>query len=149
MHRRVREEMALIGDVLFREWDPIGVVPEGEYDRYVGGVHALLRRGGGEEAIVEHLGRIEVEEMELAPRGEEGLVPVARALLKIGVKPSGFRRRVTGVEDCTICEREVPFSWWCACGFRICQECLEENRWGMTCNNITWECPDCGGMRSF
>jgi hypothetical protein len=21
---------------------------------------------------------------------------------------------------------------------------MEENRWGMTCNNITWICPDCG-----
>ena len=29
------------------------------------------------------------------------------------------------------------------------QECLEEDRWGYTCNNITWECPDCGGFRSF
>jgi hypothetical protein len=24
-----------------------------------------------------------------------------------------------------------------------------ENLWGMTCNAITWECPDCGGQNGF
>ncbi len=50
---------------------------------------------------------------------------------------------------CTICEREFPFCHACACGFTICPGCFEENAWGLTCNNITWECPRCGGMRSF
>ena len=26
---------------------------------------------------------------------------------------------------------------------------MEENRWGMTCNNIWWTCPDCGAARPF
>jgi hypothetical protein len=26
---------------------------------------------------------------------------------------------------------------------------MNENRWGMTCNNITWECPDCGESNGF
>ena len=26
----------------------------------------------------------------------------------------------------------------------MCQSCMYENQWGMTCNGITWECPDCG-----
>jgi hypothetical protein len=26
---------------------------------------------------------------------------------------------------------------------------MDENLWGMTCNNITWVCPDCGEIRSF
>jgi hypothetical protein len=26
---------------------------------------------------------------------------------------------------------------------------MQENLWGMTCNNITWTCPDCGAIRSF
>jgi hypothetical protein len=106
-------------------------------------MHALLRRGAGEEAVVDRLRAI----LE-APKAE--LVDTARDLLRIGVRPTGgFRKRKTGPDRCTICEREVPFCWSCLCGFKICQACLEENRWGMTCNNITWECPDCGGMRSF
>jgi hypothetical protein len=24
-----------------------------------------------------------------------------------------------------------------------------ENQWGMTCNGITWQCPDCGGQNGF
>ncbi|MHC4860353.1 MAG: hypothetical protein ACYTDY_09715 [Planctomycetota bacterium] len=153
MRKKVREEMARIGEVLLRVWDPLGVgeaaEARGEYDSYVGGVHALLRRGAGEDEVFAHLRGIEVDRMGLGPSSEEALVPVARELLKIGVRPVGYRRRATGAETCTICERTVPFSWWCPCSFRICQECLEENRWGMTCNNITWECPDCGKMRSF
>ncbi len=31
----------------------------------------------------------------------------------------------------------------------ICQKCMYENAWGLTCNNITWECPDCGAIRGF
>ena len=38
---------------------------------------------------------------------------------------------------------ETPFCWRCRCGFAICQECMEENFWGMSCNGITWYCPDC------
>jgi hypothetical protein len=26
---------------------------------------------------------------------------------------------------------------------------MEENRWGLTCNNITWQCPDCGDWNNF
>ncbi len=58
-------------------------------------------------------------------------------------------RRLRGAGACTICRHAAPFCWSCTCGFRICQLCLEENRWGMTCNNVTWECPDCGSFRSF
>jgi len=24
-----------------------------------------------------------------------------------------------------------------------------ENVWGMSCNNITWDCPDCGAQNGF
>jgi hypothetical protein len=24
-----------------------------------------------------------------------------------------------------------------------------DNLWGMSCNAITWECPDCGGQNGF
>jgi len=26
---------------------------------------------------------------------------------------------------------------------------MDENTWGMTCNGITWVCPDCGDSNSF
>ncbi len=50
---------------------------------------------------------------------------------------------------CTVCEEIFRYAFSCACGFAICQACFDENAWGMTCNHVTWECPDCGGMRSF
>lgn len=31
----------------------------------------------------------------------------------------------------------------------MCQICMEENRWGLTCNNIIWECPDCGEWNGY
>jgi len=31
----------------------------------------------------------------------------------------------------------------------MCQACSDENRWGMTCNNINWQCPDCGGWNGY
>jgi hypothetical protein len=50
---------------------------------------------------------------------------------------------------CATCRREQLFCWSCACGFMICSDCMEENFWGMTCNGITWTCPDCGAIRGF
>ncbi|MBT3312649.1 MAG: hypothetical protein HN737_06015 [Desulfobacterales bacterium] len=47
-------------------------------------------------------------------------------------------------ESCHCCRMKRTFNWPCRCGFNICQECLEENFWGMSCNGITWQCPDCG-----
>ncbi len=26
---------------------------------------------------------------------------------------------------------------------------MEENLWGLTCNYINWECPDCGRWNGF
>ncbi len=26
---------------------------------------------------------------------------------------------------------------------------MNENLWGVTCNNITWHCPDCGKSNGF
>ena len=119
-------------------------------DAAVDSLFDLLRDGAGEEPLVESLARLD-DELGLTPGEPGALVLLARDLLRIGVRPraSGWRRRRLGPDVCTICEREVPFCWSCTCPFRICQDCLEENRWGMTCNNITWECPDCGKMRSF
>ncbi|MBC7360131.1 MAG: hypothetical protein H5U10_16495 [Desulfacinum sp.] len=50
---------------------------------------------------------------------------------------------------CSTCGTDQPFCWTCPCGFMICSDCMEENFWGMTCNGITWTCPDCGAIRGF
>ncbi len=50
---------------------------------------------------------------------------------------------------CPCCKTEVQFCWTCTCDFMICQVCMNENTWGMTCNHVTWTCPDCGKLRSY
>ena len=62
---------------------------------------------------------------------------------------SRSRRRQKGPKICHCCSKKVPFCWSCRCGFLICQECMQENVWGMSCNGITWQCPDCGGQNGF
>ncbi len=55
---------------------------------------------------------------------------------------AGNRRRRKKKFRCHCCRQEKPFCWNCTCGFQICPECFEENKWGMS-NGPTWICPDC------
>jgi hypothetical protein len=59
------------------------------------------------------------------------------------------RRRAATKRACPICGQEAAFYWTCRCGFEMCQRCMDENTWGVTCNNITWVCPDCGDVNSY
>jgi len=62
--------MKQIHDVLWKDWDPIGVndaAPEDEYDSYIGGVYRLLASGCTRGALVNHLLRIELDTMALGP----------------------------------------------------------------------------------
>ena len=59
------------------------------------------------------------------------------------------RRRAPREYVCRICEKALPHCWTCRCGFMICADCFTENAWGMTCNFIHWECPDCGRFNVF
>jgi len=60
------------------------------------------------------------------------------------------RRRRKKEQICSVCGAQGVFCWHCRdCGFMICQACMDENAWGITCNNLTWECPDCGSVHSF
>lgn len=61
----------------------------------------------------------------------------------------GRKRRRKNEYTCHVCGATPPFCWTCRCGFQICTECMEKNLWGMTCNAITWTCPDCGEFRGF
>lgn len=61
-----------------------------------------------------------------------------------------FGRKKKKAYVCVICRNEPGFCWTCSkCGFQICQDCIRDNLWGMTCNNIEWECPDCGAWNGF
>jgi hypothetical protein len=53
--------------VLNSDWDPIGVadVVDDEYDMYIGQIHSLLAKDSSEQAIADHLLRIELKRMGL------------------------------------------------------------------------------------
>jgi len=144
-----RDERKDVERVLREAWD--SAPPETALRSSANAIMRLLRTGAGEEPLIAALREIETAHEGVPERGEEGLIPVSRDLLRIGVKPRGscrLRPPPEG-ESCELCGEIAPFCWRCPCGFRICQACLEADRWGYTCNNITWECPECGGFRAF
>jgi hypothetical protein len=59
------------------------------------------------------------------------------------------RWRRPALQQCHCCGENFSFCWRCRCGFQICQSCMHENIWGMSCNHITWFCPDCGEQNGF
>jgi hypothetical protein len=60
------------------------------------------------------------------------------------------RRRRARPTTCHCCRGTFPFCWACRqCGFAICQGCMQENFWGLSCNGITWVCPDCGASNGL
>jgi hypothetical protein len=65
------------------------------------------------------------------------------------LSPYKEKRRVAKESPCSCCGKHPPFCWRCRCGFSICQNCMEKNFWGMSCNGITWQCPDCGDQNGY
>ena len=64
-----------------------------------------------------------------------------------GKTGEGRRRRPRRKSyQCHCCGKELPYCMNCMCGFQICGDCFEENKWGLT-NGPTWVCPDCGRVR--
>ena len=63
----MREEIQnSIREILFKEWDPLGVsdlAPDNEYDSYIAGVYELLLSNANEGAIADHLRQIEIARM--------------------------------------------------------------------------------------
>jgi len=84
---RAREIQRFIGDVLRRNWDPIGVRDEkqaqDEYDAYVHGVYQLMVSGATARQIAEHLARVETKQLGFADTDPEMLIPVAEKLLRL------------------------------------------------------------------
>ncbi|MBF0621770.1 MAG: hypothetical protein HQL54_07550 [Magnetococcales bacterium] len=66
-------------------------------------------------------------------------------------KPFLKRRKRRTYPPCVACRQSKSFTWTCRrCDtFSMCQTCMDDNLWGMTCNNITWTCPDCGHENSY
>ena len=91
--QKARAIQESIKQILWHDWDPIGVndVPEAqdEYDSYVGGVYRMLASGGSEDEIVDHLWKIEMHTMGL-DANRERLRPIATKLksLNISLQPS-------------------------------------------------------------
>jgi hypothetical protein len=90
MPRDGEREIEAIGEILWRDWDPIGVNahPEarGEYDGYIGGIRRLLDAGADKVKIVRHLRQIETVGMGLSDRGDEDRERVAEILLRLSPK---------------------------------------------------------------
>jgi hypothetical protein len=87
---RAKEIQRAIGEVLLRNWDPLGVkdVPEAkdEYDSYVGGVYRLIASGASAKQIAEHLVRLETDRLGYPDTDPKMLIPLANKLLRLNVR---------------------------------------------------------------
>ncbi|QDT29365.1 hypothetical protein [Gimesia panareensis] len=75
----------LVHDILFREWDPLGVNDDEkavrEYSRYIVGIVQLLKSGADERRVAEHLLRIQENELGISPRDPQRDQVIAARLL--------------------------------------------------------------------
>jgi hypothetical protein len=87
LKRRARLTIPAVHDVLWNDWDPIGVHDAGpgdEYDGYVAEVMRLLESGASRDTIMDHLADCESDSMGLPPADRDRLILVADALLALG-----------------------------------------------------------------
>lgn len=81
-----------IRQILYQEWDPIGVAgsaPEDEYDSYIGPVYRILSGSRSEQELVEYLFRTARDTIGVAcvtAEHMEQMRPVARRLLELDVR---------------------------------------------------------------
>ena len=87
--QRALEIMKDIHDVLWNDWDPIGVRrmggPEDEYDSYIGGVYRLLASGAAREQLIAMLRGIQTDSMGMSIVSDPELVIVADKLIALDV----------------------------------------------------------------
>ena len=77
-----------IRQVLFNDWDPIGIndcAPKDEYDAYIGGIYRQLVSGRTEDELCEHLRQLEIIQME-SPTNADHRRMVAKKLMKLNVR---------------------------------------------------------------
>jgi hypothetical protein len=87
--KRAAEIQDAIRQILYRDWDPIGVcggAPEDEYDSHIGGVYRILSGSRSEEELIQFLaGRSEDILGSQVPEPER-LRSVAQKLLALDVR---------------------------------------------------------------
>ncbi len=89
--KRAAEIQDSIRQVLYHDWNPIGVpdLPEDEYDSYIAPVYRILSGSRSEQELVEYLFRTARDTIGVACETAEHLEqmrPVARRLLELDVR---------------------------------------------------------------
>jgi hypothetical protein len=89
--KRAAEIQDSIRQILFRDWNPIGVsdLPPDEYDAYIAPVYRILAGSRSEQELVEFLFRTARDTIGVACETDEHfeqLRPVARRLLELDVR---------------------------------------------------------------
>ena len=78
-----------IRQILYHDWDPIGVsgtAPKDEYDGYIAPVYRILSGSRSEQELIECLFHIERDVIGMPCESPEQLRPVARRLLELDVR---------------------------------------------------------------
>lgn len=79
-----------IRQVLFYDWDPIGVSDQphlnDEYDSYIGPVYRMLSENRSEKALADFLFRTERNDIGVGTTSADRLLPIARKLLSIEIQ---------------------------------------------------------------
>ncbi len=87
--RRATEIQDAIRQVLFRDWDPIGINEnpnlQDEYDAYITPVYRILSGSRSEQELVDFLFRTEGGSIGLQCDSPERLRPIARRLLELDI----------------------------------------------------------------
>ena len=87
--KRAAAIQGAIRQILYRDWDPIGVcgaAPEDEYDSYIGGVYRILASSRSEEALVQFLRGAFEDLLGSDPAASQRLRSVAQKLLEVDVR---------------------------------------------------------------
>ena len=85
MTRDTKAEFAAIRNILNQDWDPIGDVPDDEYDSYVWPVYALLIRNAGRDEVSAYL-RWAADVQMACPAPETRLVAAVDRLMALGLE---------------------------------------------------------------
>jgi hypothetical protein len=86
---KIRRLMAAVGEVLLRDWDPLGVADisscRDEYDRYAATVSRYLWEGADEYKVVSYLSQVQEVDMRLSHADAERDRLVAHSLLALTI----------------------------------------------------------------
>jgi hypothetical protein len=87
--KRAAEIQNALRQILYREWDPLGIAgewPEDEYDAYIGGVYRILATSRSGEELITYLQEVVQNQMGLRTGERETLRQIAQRLLAVDIK---------------------------------------------------------------